>query len=116
MSMSGASTFCYNTLYNYNLDQSLSLPFDRYRLKDEDRTARGISREFDFGEHISHYFLTYVLSNDIAPKYMPLVCYYIFLFKLMNGERDLCIGINTDRRYKEELMSITGIFVNTIPL
>jgi non-ribosomal peptide synthetase component F len=35
---------------------------------------------------------------------------------LTNGEKDLCIGINTDGRYKEELMSVIGMFANTIPL
>ena len=35
---------------------------------------------------------------------------------MTNGEKDLCIGMNTHGRYKEELMSVIGMFVNAIPL
>ena len=39
-----------------------------------------------------------------------------FLFKLTNGERDLCIGMNINNRYRDELMSMIGMFDNVIPL
>ena len=35
---------------------------------------------------------------------------------MTNGERDLCIGMNTHGRYREEMMSVIGMFVNAIPL
>ncbi|CAF4296880.1 unnamed protein product, partial [Adineta steineri] len=41
---------------------------------------------------------------------------YVFLFKLTNGEKDLCIGLNTHGRYRDELKSIIGMFVNALPL
>ena len=85
-------------------------------LNDEHRTGRGISICFDFGEQISHHFLAHSSSNDIAPIHAALACYYVLLLKLTNGERDLCIGMNTDGRYKKELMSVIGMFVNAIPL
>ena len=85
-------------------------------LSDEHRTGRGTSVSFDFGQDLSHHFLTYASSNNITPEYLALACYYAFLFKLTNGERDLCIGMNTHGRYKEELMSVIGMFVNAIPL
>ncbi len=116
MSMNGASLFWHDALYDCNLDRSLSLPFDRYRLPDVYRSGRGLSISFDFGEHTSHHVFTYASSNDIAPIYVALACYYTFLFKLTNGERDLCVGMNTLGRYKEELMSVIGMFVNAIPL
>ena len=114
--MTGASMFWLDTLHGCNLDRSLPLPFDRYRLADEHRTGRGISVSFDFGEDLSHHFLAHASSNDIAPIHAALACYYVLLLKLTNGERDLCIGMNTDGRYKEELMSVIGMFVNAIPL
>ncbi|CAF4091189.1 unnamed protein product, partial [Adineta steineri] len=55
-------------------------------------------------------------SYEMSPMHIALACYYIFLFKLTNGQKDLCIGINTHGRYKDELMSIIGMFVNAIPL
>jgi non-ribosomal peptide synthetase component F len=116
MPMTGASMFWLDTLHDCHLDRSLPLPFDRYRLVDEHRTGRGISVSFDFSQDFSHHFLSYASSNDITLEYLALTCYYAFLFKLSNGERDLCIGMNTHGRYKEELMSVIGMFVNAIPL
>jgi non-ribosomal peptide synthetase component F len=116
ISITAASMFWLDTLHGCHLDQSLPLPYDRYRLSNEHRTGRGISISFDFGQDLSHDFLHYASSNNINLQHLALAIYYVFLFKLTNGERDLCIGMNTDGRYKEELMSVIGMFVNVIPL
>jgi hypothetical protein len=116
MPMTGASMFWLDTLHDCHLDQSFPLPFDRYRLLEEHRTGRGTSISFDFSQDLSHHFLSYASRNDITLEYLALSCYYAFLFKLSNGERDLCIGMNTHGRYKEEFMSVIGMFVNAIPL
>jgi non-ribosomal peptide synthetase component F len=116
MQMTAANMFWLDALHDCNLDQSLSLPFDRYRLSDEHRIGHGTSFSFAFGEDLSHHFLVYVLSNNIKLEHLALATYYAFLFKLTNGERDLCIGMNTNGRYKEELMSVIGMFINAIPL
>ena len=65
MPMTAANMFWLDTLHDCKLDQSLPLPFDRYRLSNEHRTGRGISISFDFGQHLSHHFLTYASSNNI---------------------------------------------------
>ncbi len=114
--MIGASMFWQNTLHDCNIDQSLPLPFDRYRLSDEHRTGRGTSVSFDFHQDLSHHFFTYALSKNIILEHLALATYYAFLFKLTNGDRDLCIGINTEGRYRDELKSVIGMFVNAIPL
>jgi len=111
MTMNGASMLWLDILHDCNLDQSLPLPYDRYRLSDEHRTGRGTSISFDFGQDLSHHFLAFASSNNINPQHLSLACYYVFLFKLTNGERDLCIGMNTHGRYKKELMSVIGMFV-----
>jgi non-ribosomal peptide synthetase component F len=116
MPMTDASMFWLDTLHDCHLDRSLSLPYDRYRLVDEHHTGRGTSVSFNFGQNLSHYFLSYASSNGITLEYLALACYYAFLFKLTNGEKDLCIGMNTHGRYREELMSVIGMFVNAIPL
>ncbi|CAF3908572.1 unnamed protein product [Adineta steineri] len=116
MSMSGASMFWLDVLYDCKLDQPLSLPYDRYRLSNEHRTGRGTTISFDFGQDLSHDFLIHASSNNTSLEYLALAIYYVFLFKLTNGEKDLCIGINTHGRYRDELNSIIGMFVNAIPL
>ena len=104
--MTAASMFWLDTLRECNLDRSLSLPFDRYRLSTEHRTGRGTSVSFDFDQHLSHKFLTYSSANNITTEHLALATYYMFLFKLTNGERDLCIGMNTHNRYRDELKLI----------
>ncbi|CAF4156926.1 unnamed protein product, partial [Adineta steineri] len=116
MSMTGASMFWLDVLHNFKLDQSLSLPYDRYRLSKEHRTGRGTSISFDFSQDLSHDFLIHASSNNISLEHLALATYYVFLFKLANGEKDLCIGINTHGRYRDELRSIIGMFVNAVPL
>ena len=116
MPMIGASMFWFDILHDCKLDRSLPLPYDRYRLSNEYRSGRGTSISFHFGQDLSHYLLTYASSNNICPEHLTLATYYIFLFKLTNGERDLCIGMNIDGRYRDELKSIIGMFVNVIPL
>ncbi|CAF4149109.1 unnamed protein product, partial [Adineta steineri] len=116
MSMTGAGMFWLDALHDCKLDQSLPLPFDRYRLSNEHRTGRGSSVSFDVGQDLSHDFLVHASSNSISLEQLALATYYVFLFKLTNGEKDLCIGINTHGRYKDELNTIIGMFVNAIPL
>ncbi|CAF1241786.1 unnamed protein product [Adineta steineri] len=116
MSMTGASMFWLDVLHDCKLDQPLSLPFDRYRLSNEHRTGRGTSVSFDFGQDLSHDFLIHTSANSISLEQLALATYYVFLFRLTNGEKDLCIGINTHGRYRDELNSIIGMFVNAIPL
>ncbi len=114
--MTGASMFWLDILHDCHIDRSLPLPYDRYRLLHDHRTGRGTSISFDFGKDLSYHFLVYVSSNNMSLQCLALACYYAFLFKLTNGEKDLCIGMDIDVRYKEELTSVIGMFVNAIPL
>lgn len=116
MAMSAASMFWLDALHDCNIDRTLPLPFDRYRLSHEHRTGAKTSVCLELGEDLSQAFLFYAFSNGITPEQLMLTCYYAFLFKLTNGETDLCIAMNTNGRYREDLSSIIGMFVNTIPL
>ena len=116
MPMTVASMFWMDTLHDCHLDRSLPLPCDHYRVSDEHRTGRGTSISFDFGQDLSHRFLLYASLNSTTIEHLSLACYYAFLFKLCNGETDLCVGMNTHGRYREELMSVIGMFVNALPL
>jgi non-ribosomal peptide synthetase component F len=52
----------------------------------------------------------------MKPDNLALTCFYVFLFKLTNGEQDMCIGMEIDNHYKHHLHSIIGNFINTILL
>ncbi|CAF1509168.1 unnamed protein product, partial [Adineta steineri] len=117
MAMTGASMFWLDALHDCKLDQPLSLPFDRYRLANEHRTCYATSISFDFGQDLSHDFLIHASSNNISLEYLTFAIYFIFLFKLTNGQTDLCLAMNiSNNRYKDELKSIIGLFENVIPL
>lgn len=116
LSMTGAQMFWHDTLHGCQLDQPLALPYDRHRLSNEHRTGRGTSISFDLGQHLSHDLVTYASSNHIELEHLALAIYYLFLFKLSNGQQDLCIGMNTHGRYRDEFHKIIGMFVNAIPV
>ncbi|CAF4020016.1 unnamed protein product, partial [Adineta steineri] len=117
MSMSGASMFWLDALHDCKLDQPLSLPFDRYRLSNEHQTCHTTSISFDFGQDLLHDFLIHASSNNIPLEHLTFAIYFIFLFKLMNGQTDLCLARNiNNNRYRDELKSIIGLFENVIPL
>ncbi|CAF1607242.1 unnamed protein product, partial [Adineta steineri] len=117
MSMTGASMFWLDVLHDCKLDQPLPLPFDRYRLSNEHRTGRATSISFDFGKDLSHDFLIHASSNNISLEHLTFAIYFIFLFKLTNGQTDLCLTMNiNNNRYRDELKSIIGLFENVIPL
>ncbi|CAF4052029.1 unnamed protein product, partial [Adineta steineri] len=116
-SMTGASMFWLDVLHDCKLDQPLSLPYDRYRLSNEHRTGRGTSISFDFDQDLSHDFLIHASSNNISIEHLTFAIYFIFLFKLTNGQTDLCVAMNiNNNRYRDELKSIIGLFENVIPL
>ncbi|CAF4020601.1 unnamed protein product, partial [Adineta steineri] len=116
MPMIGASMFWHDALHDYKLDQSLSLPYDRYRLTNEYRSGFGTSISFDLDRDLCDTFLHYTSSQNISLEHLALSMYFVFLFKLTNGDTDLCIGMNVDGRYRDELRSVIGMFVNAIPL
>ncbi|CAF4903355.1 unnamed protein product, partial [Rotaria sp. Silwood1] len=46
---------------------------------------------------------------------LGLACYYAFLFKLTNGQQDLCVVSVNANRYRYEIQDIIGMFVSTVP-
>ncbi|CAF1367762.1 unnamed protein product [Adineta steineri] len=116
MSMSEASIFWLNALHDCKLDQPLSLPFDRYRLSNEHQTCQITSISFDFGQDLSHDFLIHASLNNISLGHLIFAIYFVFLFKLTNGQTDLCLAMNINNRYRHELKLIIGLFENVIPL
>ena len=92
-----------------------SLPYDQYHLSGEYRTGRGILVSFDFGPDLSHDFLSFASSYNRNLQHLALACYDVLLSKLTDGERDLCIGIDQDSRYKNELKFIIGMFLTFVP-
>ncbi|CAF5127490.1 unnamed protein product, partial [Rotaria magnacalcarata] len=98
MAMNVASTFWFECLKQYDFDRPLQLPFDRR------------------WETLAQAFLNYATTNHVLPIHLVLACYFAFLFKMTNGECDLCIRMNTSDHCRAKLWSLTGNFINPIPL
>ncbi|CAF1433641.1 unnamed protein product [Adineta steineri] len=116
MPMISANMFWHDALHDCKLDQSLSLPYDRYRLTNEYRSGFGTSISFDLDRDLCDIFLQYTSSKNISLEHLALSIYFVFLFKITNGDTDLCIGMDVDGRYRDELKSVIGMFFNAIPL
>ncbi|CAF1541355.1 unnamed protein product, partial [Adineta ricciae] len=116
MLMTAANMFWMDALHDCKLDQSLSLPYDRYRLANEHRTGRGTSVSFTVAQDLSQALLTFASSNNVNLQHLALTIYYVFLFKLTGREKDLCVGMNVENRYRGELKTLIGLFENTIPV
>jgi hypothetical protein len=66
MKMNAANMFWLDNLHECKIDQSLSLPYDRYRLANEQRTGHTISISFNFDQDLSNNFISYASLNNIS--------------------------------------------------
>ncbi|CAF3644204.1 unnamed protein product, partial [Adineta steineri] len=115
MSITAASMFWLDYLHDCNLGLPISLPYDRNHFLNKHLTDNQTYVTFDFGQDLSNYFLTYISSNNIKLQHMILATYYMFLFKLTNEERDICIAINISNQPKDKLQSSIESSENIIP-
>ncbi|CAF4585803.1 unnamed protein product, partial [Rotaria sp. Silwood2] len=113
--MTSSSDFWRAQLEGYKMERGLALPFDRHRLFDSERTGRALIAEFELSEHLTQSFLDYASSHNVTSFQLGLATFFIFLFKLSNGQQDLCIASVNANRYRPELRDMIGMFVATLP-
>ena len=107
--MTTSSDFWRAQLHGYDLERRLLLPFDRHRSTNDQRSGKASVAEFVFTEQLSRSFLHYASSLNVTPFQLGLAVFYVFLFKLTNGQQDLCIGCVNANRYRVELQDIIGM-------
>jgi hypothetical protein len=105
--------FWLETLRDYDIGRPLPLSFDRQRISLNDRTERVWSIVFNFDSNLLSAFVDFSSTMNTTIDYLVFTSYYIFLFKLTNGEKDLCVGRNIAVRYKSQLYHLNDTFVNT---
>ncbi|CAF4114072.1 unnamed protein product, partial [Adineta steineri] len=116
MDMSLSREFWHSQLQRYNIECSLSLPFDRQRSStNEQRSGLASTAEVNFDDKICATFLNYASSHHLTLFQLGLSIFYVFLFKLTHGESDLCISSINANRYRSELVNMIGMFVSTLP-
>ncbi|CAF1522001.1 unnamed protein product, partial [Adineta steineri] len=116
MDMSLSREFWHSQLEGYNIECSLSLPFDRQRSSaNQQRSGVASIAEITFDNEVCTSFLNYASSHHVTLFQLGLSIFYVFLFKLTHGETDLCIGSINANRYRSELVNMIGMFVSTLP-
>ncbi len=98
-----ADAFWVETLRDYEIDRPLPLHCDRRRLSATSRTNDVWSITFNFDSNLSSVFMDYMSLMSKTLDELTFACYYVFLFKITNGERDLCVGRNIGVGYQLEL-------------
>ena len=115
LDMTSSHDFWNAQLDGCDLERGLLLPFDRHRPSNSERSGRAAVAEFKFTDQLSRSFLDYASSHNTTPFQLGLAVFYAFLFKITNGQQDLCIGCVNANRYRIELRDIIGMFVATLP-
>ena len=114
--MTSAKIYWRQALLNYNIANPMNLPFDRKYSHDSIRTGQGLSIKIHFKRHIVDKLIEYASAVNVTFYHVCLTIYYMFLFKLTGGQRDLIVGTVHANRYRPELQNIIGMFVNTLPM
>ncbi|CAF4112777.1 unnamed protein product, partial [Rotaria magnacalcarata] len=115
LDMTDSRQFWRSQLDGYNLEHGLALPMDRSRRSQSDRSGLTSVAEFSFDDELSHSFFVYASSCQVTPFQLGLATFYTFLFKLTNGQTDLCVACLNANRYRAELQDLVGMFVATLP-
>ena len=108
--MGGAKQFWRQLLQDYVPQGS----YDKSISKNSPICAQYSTFEHEFDLDITENILMFCNASGISLFQIGLTFYYVFLFKLTQ-EKDLCVACLNTNRYRPELESILGMFVNTIP-
>lgn len=115
MDMTSSRNFWRSQLHEYDLQHRLCLPFDRQRLSNDQRSGLAIVVDLAFDEQLTRSFITYASKHQLTLFQLGLAAFLAFLFKLTNGQTDLCIASINANRYRAELRHLIGMFVATLP-
>ncbi|CAF0798824.1 unnamed protein product [Adineta steineri] len=82
--------------YDWNRIQDL-VPHENKT--DQIRSDRAYSTAFSFHENIVDAKISFASSNNLTMFSLSLACHYVFLYKLINIDDDLCVGsVRANRR------------------
>jgi hypothetical protein len=102
--MKMASSFWHETMLEYDWNRQLNLPTDHQQKSNQLHIGCAYTASLTLVDYAS--------ASDIPLSALLLTCYYVFLFKLANGETDLCVGMSVNSRYTIELQDVIGTFIN----
>ncbi|CAF1213103.1 unnamed protein product, partial [Didymodactylos carnosus] len=113
LDMTKAKQYWKQLLEGYDMERQLPLPFDQH-IHTHQRTGHGTSVKIYLNQQLVEQTIQYIEQINVSMFQLYLTCYYIYLYKIIQ-EKDLCVGSLNANRYRSELQSMIGVFVNLLP-
>jgi hypothetical protein len=115
LSMTEAESYWHAALNGYGWDRRLKLGELSPTLLSARRRSQGSSISIPIPSEIVQSIIKCTDRLNVTLFQLGLTCFYLFLAQISPYNRDACIGINHLNRYRTELTSMLGMFVNVLP-
>lgn len=115
LSMTEARNYWYETLKDYGWDRQLDFGALSTSLLSARRREQGSAIFIKIPLQIARSMIKFANQLNVTLFQLGLTCFYLFLCQISPDNHDACIGINHLNRYRPELGSSIGMFVNVLP-
>ena len=112
--MTEARTYWSDLLRDYAWDRLLDIG-ESQRTLSASRSGQGELLRLSIPETTARLMVFYADQLNVTLFQLGLTCFYLFLSQLSYDNRDACIGVIHLNRYRPELISMIGMFVNILP-
>jgi hypothetical protein len=114
LNMTGARHYWRELLRGYAWDRLLDLGNNKTSLS-ACRSGRGEQLSFAIPIETARSMIHCAEQLNVTLFQLGLTCFYLFLNQLSYDNRDACIGVIHLNRYRPEIVSMIGMFVNILP-
>ncbi|CAF1493623.1 unnamed protein product [Adineta ricciae] len=118
LNMIDAQQYWWHLLNDYGIRNQLKLPYDRISIQhayNNNYSSDGSYVGINFDSNLMYKLFNYASKTNTTIYQLMLTVYYVFLYKLVQQE-DFCIATLNANRYRPELQSLIGMFVNILPI
>ncbi|UJR34790.1 hypothetical protein I4U23_027571 [Adineta vaga] len=114
LAMTEACTYWKELLSDYAWDRQLDLGSTKRPLSAR-RTGQGELLSVAVPSTIARSMVLCAHELNVTLFQLGLTCFYLFLAQLSSHNRDACVGVIHQNRYRPEIVSMIGMFVNILP-
>lgn len=112
--MTDAEQFWREFLKDYGWEKTLFLGNTK-KYASDCRSGFGEIRTFPIPIDIAQRMISIANKLNITLFQLGLTCFYLYLNQLSIENRDACIGVIHQNRYRPEIVPMIGMFVNVLP-
>ncbi|CAF3708653.1 unnamed protein product [Rotaria sp. Silwood1] len=114
LAMTEARNYWSELLQDYGWDRQLNLGGTKKPMSAR-RTSRGEQLTVAVPSTVAHSMILSAHQLNVTLFQLGLTCFYLFLTQISFNNRDACIGVIHMNRYRPEIASMIGMFVNILP-